>query len=122
MLDEAWAKYRIPDTNIYIKGGQIKDPLAHEQIVSSKYQVAVERSLQADIFANGDAYVKGASIQYFDKNGPVRAELAYTGGLKAPTPISRTFPTRGIPPTGAGRLAWSGRRWATGPHITRSGP
>ena len=83
VLEEAWAKYRFEGTDIYIRGGQIKDPLAHEQIMSSKYQMSVERSLQDDIFFNGDAFVQGAAIGIADKNLPIRAEVAYTDGLKS---------------------------------------
>jgi hypothetical protein len=34
-LEEAWARYRLPGTPFLVKGGQLKDPLSHEQVVSS---------------------------------------------------------------------------------------
>ena len=57
-------KFRLPDTNFYLKGGQLKDTILHDQIVSSRYQQSTERSLTADIFANGDAFTEGATVAY----------------------------------------------------------
>ena len=45
LLEEAWFKYAIASTPFFIHAGQIKDPVYHESIVSSRYQQATERSL-----------------------------------------------------------------------------
>ena len=96
VLEEGWAKYHIPGTDFYIKGGQIKDPLAHEQIMSSKYQMAIERSLQDDLFANGDAFVQGATVIYYNKQSPLRVEAGVTDGLKSANTNFQDFPNTGV--------------------------
>ena len=82
LLEEAWVKYRFENTPFYIKGGGIKDPLLHDQIVSSRYQQSTERSLIADIFANGDAFTEGATF-IFDPKTWVRTEAGVTHGLRS---------------------------------------
>lgn len=81
-LEEAWTKYHFHDSPWYIRGGQIKDPLLHDQIVSSRYQQSAERSLIADIFANGDAFTEGATVIY-DPDSWVRAEGGVTHGIRS---------------------------------------
>ncbi len=82
LLEEAWVKYRINGGDFYIRGGQIKDPLLHDQIVSSRYQQSTERSLIADIFANGDGFTEGATVIY-DPKSWVRAEGGVTHGIRS---------------------------------------
>jgi hypothetical protein len=82
ILEEAWVKYQFHDTPFYIKGGQIKDPLLHDQIVSSRYQQSAERSLTADVFANGDAFTEGATF-IFDPKSWVRTEAGINHGLRS---------------------------------------
>src|SRR6201999_2157053 len=64
LLEEAWVRYHIPTTPFFIKAGQIKDPVLHDQIVSSRYQQSAERSLTGDIFTNGDAFTEGVTFIY----------------------------------------------------------
>jgi hypothetical protein len=82
LLEEAWVKYHFANTPWSIKAGQIKDPFMHDQIVSSKYQQSAERSLIADIFANGDAFTQGVSGIY-DPHSWFRAEAAFTQGIRS---------------------------------------
>ena len=91
LLEEAWVKYRINGGDFYVKGGQIKDPLLHDQIVSSRYQQSTERSLIADIFANGDAFTEGATLIY-DPKSWVRAEGGITHGLRSANTNFLDFP------------------------------
>jgi hypothetical protein len=91
ILEEAWVKYRFTDTPFYIKAGQIKDPLLHDQIVSSRYQQSAERSLTADIFANGDAFTEGATFIY-DPKTFVRAEAGVNHGLRSANTNFQDFP------------------------------
>ena len=91
LLEEAWVKYKLPDSPFYLKGGQIKDPLLHDQIVSSRYQQSTERSLTADIFANGDAFTEGATVIY-DPKTFVRAEGGVTHGLRSADTNFLDFP------------------------------
>jgi hypothetical protein len=92
VLEEAWAKYKFTDSPFAIKGGQMKDPLWHEQIASSKYQLSVERSYLTDIFANGDAFVQAATLIY-DNGGALRAEGGITDGLRSANTNFQDFPT-----------------------------
>ena len=82
LLEEAWVRYNFHDTPWYIKAGQIKDPLLHDQIASSRYQQSAERSITADIFANGDAFTEGATIIY-DPKSWVRTEAGVTHGMRS---------------------------------------
>ena len=82
ILEEAWVKYKFPDTSLYLKAGQIKDPLLHDQIVSSRYQQSAERSLTADVFANGDAFTEGVTVIY-DPKSFVRTEVGVNHGLRS---------------------------------------
>jgi hypothetical protein len=82
LLEEAWFKYNLHDTPWYVKAGQIKDPLLHDQIVSSRYQQSTERSLTADIFANGDAFTEGVTAIY-DPKSWFRVEAGVTHGLRS---------------------------------------
>ena len=82
ILEEAWMKYNFHNTPWYIKAGQIKDPLLHDQIVSSRYQQSAERSITADIFANGDAFTEGVTAIY-DPKGWFRTEAGVTHGLRS---------------------------------------
>ena len=91
ILEEAWVKYRFTDTPFYIKAGQIKDPLLHDQIVSSRYQQSTERSLTADIFANGDAFTEGATFIY-DPKTFVRTEAGVNHGLRSANTNFQDFP------------------------------
>ncbi|MDB5303741.1 MAG: phosphate-selective porin family protein [Phycisphaerales bacterium] len=91
LLEEAWVKYKLPSSDFYIKGGQIKDPLLHDQIVSSRYQQSTERSLTADIFANGDAFTEGVTL-IWDPKGAVRTEGGITHGLRSANTNFLDFP------------------------------
>jgi hypothetical protein len=82
ILEEAWVKYNFHNTPFFIKAGQIKDPLLHDQVVSSRYQQSAERSLTADVFANGDAFTEGATIIY-DPKSSVRTEAGVNHGLRS---------------------------------------
>ena len=82
ILEEAWVKYHFHETPWYIKAGQIKDPLLHDQITSSKYQQSAERSLTADVFANGDAFTEGATV-IFDPKTFVRVEAGVNHGMRS---------------------------------------
>lgn len=78
VLEEAWAQYRFADAWA-VKGGQFKDPVFHEQLVSSTKQLAADRSLLNNILENNDNYVQGISLIY--ESGPIRAQGAVTDGF-----------------------------------------
>lgn len=82
LLEEAWVKYAVPSTPFFLHAGQIKDPVYHESIVSSRYQQATERSLTGDIFFNGDTFAEGATVGYDPKDW-FRAETGIDHGLRS---------------------------------------
>ncbi|HEY2587476.1 MAG TPA: hypothetical protein VGI81_17150 [Tepidisphaeraceae bacterium] len=82
ILEEAWVKYRFHDTPFYIKAGQIKDPVLHDQIVSSRYQDSTERSLIADVFVNGDAFTQGVTF-IVDPQKWFRTEAGVNQGMRS---------------------------------------
>lgn len=82
ILEECWVKYNFHDTPFYVKAGQIKDPVLHDQITSSRYQDSAERSLIADVFVNGDAFTEGATF-IFDPKSWVRTEAGVNHGMRS---------------------------------------
>lgn len=88
----AWMQYRIHDSPWVIGGGQFKDPLDHEQLISDALQLANDRTFVDDMLAGGEAFSKGADIRY-DDGGPVRAEAAFTSGFNANNSTFQQFPT-----------------------------
>ncbi len=95
VLEEAWAQYNFHNTPFGVKVGQIKDSVLHEQIVSSKNQVAAERSLQSDIFLGGDAFIQAIQGSYSTEN--MHAYLAFTDGLRSNNTNFEDFPQNGSP-------------------------
>ena len=64
-----------------VKAGQYKDVTFHEEILSSKRQLAVDRSLANEFLAGGQTdYVQGVALRWEDENRPLRAEFGYTDG------------------------------------------
>lgn len=94
VLEEAWAKYRLPDSPFYVKAGQMHDPLNHEAIIGSKYRQP-EASLNTDIFANTDTFTQAATFIY-DPNGAIRTEVGVTDGIRAANTNFQDFPNNGI--------------------------
>jgi hypothetical protein len=102
LLEEAWMKYNFHNTPWFIKAGQIKDPLLHDQVASSRYQQSAERSITADIFANGDAFTEGATI-IFDPKSWVRTEAGVTHGMRSANTNFLAPTTNGFDYGAAGR-------------------
>lgn len=82
ILEECWVKYNFHATPFYIKAGQIKDPVLHDQITSSRYQDSAERSLIANIFVNGDAFTEGVT-GIFDPKSWLRTEAGVNHGMRS---------------------------------------
>jgi hypothetical protein len=98
VLEEAWAKFAFKNgalNNFFVKGGQFKDPFAHESLTSSKRLLAAERTLLNDVFTGGDNFVQGVSVGWDDgeKRSPFRAEVAYTDGANGANQNFQDFPT-----------------------------
>ena len=95
VLEEAWVKYHIPTTPYSLKLGQIRDPLLHDQIVDSRWQHGAERSLTADIFANGDGLTEGATIIY-DAGRYLHIEFGVNHGLRSANTNFLDSPNNGV--------------------------
>ena len=80
-LEDAWARYKF-EPNWYVRGGQFKDPLLHEQLISGRRQLAADRSLLSLLMTgDSDNYIQGASLIYDDTTKPLRAEFGITDGI-----------------------------------------
>jgi hypothetical protein len=88
----AWVQYRFHGTPWIIGGGQFKDPLDHEQLISDAKQLAVDRTFVDDQLAGGEAFSRGVTLRY-DDHGPLRGEAAVTSGFNLPNLSFQQFPT-----------------------------
>jgi hypothetical protein len=110
-LEEAWAKYKF-NGEWFVRGGQLKDPLAHEQIMSSKTLLAADRSLLNEIFIGGDDFVQAVTLGYGGDKSPIQAEIAFTDGSQTANTnfqddISNTTTAQARPDYGfAGRVQY----------------
>jgi hypothetical protein len=95
-LEQAYVQYHFAGTPFSLKAGQFKDPLDHEQLVSTRNTVAPDRTLVNDQFANAEAFVQGVDLIY-GNGGPFRAQVAFTDGLKSGNTNFQDYPTTGIP-------------------------
>ena len=105
LLELAWAKYHFQNTPFSVQFGNIKDPLDHEQIISSRYMNPIERTLVDDIFAHGEGFAKGVTLTYEDK-GPLRAAGSFTGGLNNYNTNFEEYPTNADNWGTAGRVEY----------------
>ncbi len=82
-LEDAEVKYRFADAWA-VRAGQYKDPVNHEELVSSTRQLAADRSLLNELLGGGVLdRTQGVSIIYGDytANAPIYAELMLHDGL-----------------------------------------
>ena len=94
ILEEAWVKWRIPQTDFYIKAGQIHDPLLHEEYIGSRYQQATEFSLTCSYFTNKDAFTEGATV-IWDPDSVARAEMGVNHGMRSANTNFFSYPDNG---------------------------
>ena len=89
VLEEAWGRYALGDflgettKDLAVRFGQIKDATFHEEVTSSKRQLAVDRSLANEVLAGGlTDYVQVVSLIWDDgpEGRPLRAEIGYSDG------------------------------------------
>jgi hypothetical protein len=93
-LNDAWTRYHIHNTQFAIEGGQIRDPLDHEQIMFATQTMTVDRSIIDDLFAGGEGIVQGVDVSYgYDNDGCVHARAAFTHGLRNNNVTFQDFPT-----------------------------
>lgn len=74
-LEDAWIN-KVLDPNWSIKVGQFKSPLLREELVSSKYQLAVERSLVNQFFST--EFTQGIQLTF--QNDCFRVMASYNDG------------------------------------------
>ena len=80
-LEDAWVRYKF-EPNWFVRGGQYKDPLLHEQQISGRRQLTADRSLLGLLMTgDSDNYIQGVSLIYDDATQPLRAEVAFTDGI-----------------------------------------
>jgi hypothetical protein len=83
-LDDGFIIHKLnfaPD--FQIRAGQFKDITFHEEITSSKRQLAVDRSLANEVLAGGQTdFIQGIGLIWDDgaEGLPLRAEAGYTDG------------------------------------------
>jgi hypothetical protein len=94
VLQEAWVRYKLPNSDFYVRGGQIHDPLAHEAIIGSKFEITAERSLQNDIFSNTDTYTEAATIAW-DPKKDLRVEAGINHGIRSANTNFQDTPNNG---------------------------
>ena len=115
VLEEAWLRAGLGKTfgegfnDWAVKVGQFKDPVYHEEITSSKRQLAVERSLvNFYIGGNNTKYEQGVTLVYDPKNSPLgvpmRAEVGFIDG--ANTSNTNFTDTGGPAVTGVTNASW----------------
>ena len=89
LLEDAWVRLALSRvlgdgaTDWAVRIGQFKDPWNHEEMTSSKRQLAVERSLLNEAIGGRlTKYVQGAALIWDDGPGgsPFRAEIGFTDG------------------------------------------
>ena len=84
VLEEAYVTHKLnfaPD--LFVKGGQFKDPTFHEEVTFSRHQLAVDRSLANEVLAGGQTdWIQGVGIVWDDgpEGLPIRGEAGYTDG------------------------------------------
>jgi hypothetical protein len=84
ILDEGFVKHKFASSDFAVKVGQYKDVTFHEELLSSKRQLAVDRSLANEFLAGGVTdFIQGIALIWDDgaaEGMPLRAEVGYTDG------------------------------------------
>ena len=78
-LEDAWLQCEFAD-RWAVLFGQFRDPVFHEELVSSKYLLAVDRSLVNALLAAPTGFVQGVSLAYGDRATPLHAAAALHDG------------------------------------------
>lgn len=92
LLEDAWFRWSLGTTfgdwgkDFALRVGQFKDPTFHEEINSSKRQLAVERSLLNEVLAGGVTdFIQGVTLIWDDgpEGRPLRAEIGFSDGINS---------------------------------------
>jgi hypothetical protein len=105
-LEDAFAKYQWTP-GWYVEGGQFKDPLLKEQLVSGRRQMAADRSLLSLVMTgSSDNYVQGVMGIYDAKDQPWRVSAAFTDGIGSQDTTWEDFPANSTDFGAAGRAEY----------------
>ena len=100
-LEEAWVRFKVRE-DWHLRLGQIKDDVFHEETISSKRQLTVERSLLNELLAGGQTdYVQGARVEW-DATDALRLNAMIHDGYNSDnTPFTESGGTSsvGVTPT-----------------------
>ena len=115
VLDDAWVRVALGNVlgdgarDFAVRIGQFKDPTFHEEMVSSKRQLAADRSLVNEVIGGGlTDWVQGVALIWDDgpEGRPLRAEVGFSDGINTDnTPFTDAG---GAPDFGAGNPDWGG--------------
>jgi len=94
VLQEAWVRYKLPGSDFYVKAGQMHDPLAHEDIIGSKFELAADRSLTNDIFNNTEDFTEAVTVAY-DPHASFRTEAGVNHGMRSADTNFQDYPNNG---------------------------
>ncbi len=90
-LEHAWVKYALTP-QWAIRGGQIGHPLFHEQSVSSRRQLAVDRSL-ANVAITGSSEAQAQAVTLIYTDNPWAVEVGITDGFTSANTSFQDTPT-----------------------------
>lgn len=79
VAEDAFVAYEFAKPWILL-GGQFRDPVFHEELVSSKYQLAADRSLANAVLASATGFVQGVMLVYGDQDSALHAAAAFHDG------------------------------------------
>jgi hypothetical protein len=107
-LQDAWGRYHIPDTQLAVEAGQIRNPVDHEQILFATRSLTPGRSIVNNVLLNGDDIVKGVEVSYGydDPHATLRGEGAFTSGERNFDTTFQQYPTNTADWGAAGRVEW----------------
>ncbi len=105
-LEDAWVKYQWTP-GWYVIGGQFKDFLLHEQMVSGRKQLAADRALMTIALTQvAENFTQGVGVIYDRPDQPFRVMGAFTDGINTNNTNWRDFPTNSTDFGGVGRVEY----------------
>lgn len=106
-LQDAWGRYHIPGTLFAVEGGQIRDPVDHEQYLFATKTMTPDRSIVNNVLLNGDDIVKGIEVSCgYDNDSVARGILAFTSGQRNFDTDFEEYPVNTADWGVAGRVEW----------------
>jgi hypothetical protein len=82
VAEDAWLNYQFAD-RWGLLFGQFRDPVFHEELVSSKYLLAADRSLANAVLGRPTGFVQGVSVVYGDKASALHSAVAVHDGAES---------------------------------------